>query len=129
MYKNKVIQTGDEEASTDFNTKISIETNTQEVEEGMLAIEGYETDKDVIFLAPIAGALESNITLTINQGTLTIRGHRENLIRKQSLTNYLCQECFWGTFSRSIKLPKEIKSKKPHASLKNGILKIRFHKS
>lgn len=128
MLKNKVIQAGDEEISNDLTSTISIETDYAEIEEGLLAIEAYETDKDVVFLAPVAGAKEENIKVTINNGLLTIRGHRSNMERKQSLRKYLCQECFWGSFSRSIQLPQKIANKKPHASLKNGILKIRFHK-
>jgi HSP20 family protein len=129
MLRNKVTQKGDEETSNNLVNKTTIESDITTQEEGMLAIEGYETDKDVIFLAPVAGAEKENITIAISKGVMTIRGHRENMKRKQSLKKYLCQECYWGTFSRSVKLPKAIKGQKPHASFKKGILKVRFHKN
>jgi HSP20 family protein len=58
---------------------------------------------------------------------ITIKGRR---ILDENIKNedYFFQECYWGSFSRSIILPMEIDSDRISATLKNGILTIRLPK-
>jgi HSP20 family protein len=42
--------------------------------------------------------------------------------------NYYYKECFWGSFSRSVILPCDIKTDMVEASMKNGVLTIRMPK-
>jgi HSP20 family protein len=59
---------------------------------------------------------------------VTIKGDRKNE-EVVSVDNYYYQECYWGSFSRSVVLPVDIISDKAEASLKNGILTIRLPKA
>lgn len=96
-------------------------------EEGQLALDVYHTDNDLIINAPIAGVTLKDISITISDGILTIRGCRnhENNIPSH---DYYLQECFWGDFSRSIVLPNNLKTEKIKALFKNGILTINLPK-
>ncbi|PIZ73129.1 heat-shock protein, partial [Candidatus Peregrinibacteria bacterium CG_4_10_14_0_2_um_filter_41_8] len=42
--------------------------------------------------------------------------------------HYLCQECFWGNFSRSIILPPNLDTDDMKASFKRGVLNIEISK-
>ncbi|MCX6800254.1 MAG: Hsp20/alpha crystallin family protein [Candidatus Falkowbacteria bacterium] len=94
-------------------------------EEGQLAIDVYETKNSFVVCSTIAGAKAENIEISINNDMLTIKGERaKKKIDHRETINYLYQECFWGKFSRSIILPKEVRSDKIKADFEDGILTI-----
>lgn len=97
------------------------------VPEGQLAIDVYETDSEVVLKSTIAGVKPEDLDIGIEDNTVNIRGsrHQEDKIEGD---NYFYQECYWGTFSRSVILPVEVDSEKVEASLKDGILTIRLPK-
>jgi len=92
-------------------------------EEGQLSVDVYETPKEIIVKSTIAGVKPEDIDISINDDMITIRGHR-HIEEKINEDDYLYQECYWGTFSRSIILPTEVKSDKIDASLENGVLTV-----
>lgn len=96
-------------------------------EEGQLAIDAFETEEELVILAPIAGVDLSDITLEITDDVLTIKGERANSF-KDAGQQYLTQECFWGAFSRSIILPKNTNTKKISAEFNKGVLTIKIPK-
>ena len=104
-------------------SKQSVRTGT----EGRLTIDVYETDKEIVIKSTVAGVDPSELDINITPDSISIRGERtqeENV----SSDSYFYQECFWGSFSRSIILPTEIDPDKAKASLKKGVLTIRLPK-
>jgi HSP20 family protein len=95
--------------------------------EGQLAIDAYQTDDAYIIKAPIAGVKKEDLDVSITETTVTIKGtrHVEEEIKKE---NYIAQECYWGSFSRSFQIPEGADSEKSTAILKNGILTIKIPK-
>jgi len=95
--------------------------------EGQLAIDAYQTDDAYIIKAPIAGVKKENLDVSITETTVTIKGARkeEEEIKKE---NYIAQECYWGSFTRSFQVPEGADTEKATAVLKNGILIIRIPK-
>ena len=100
---------------------------TADFEEGQLSIDVYETEKNIIIKSTIAGAKPDDLDITIDNDMLTIRGKRHDEAEAEG-RNYLYQECYWGSFSRSVILPVEVDSKKIDASLENGVLTITLNK-
>jgi HSP20 family protein len=96
--------------------------------EGQLTIDVYQTDNDVVIKSTIAGVKPEDLDVSINNDMVTIRGDRKNEEVVES-ENYYYQECYWGTFSRSVILPIEVLADKIEASMKNGILTIRLPKA
>lgn len=94
---------------------------------GQLAIDAYQTNEDVIIKAPIAGVHPDDLDLSITDESVTIRGERRENQELQK-DNYFCQECYWGSFSRTYMLPVAVDPDKAQASLKNGILTINIPK-
>lgn len=95
--------------------------------EGQLSVDVYSTDKEIVIKSTIAGVQTEDIDISVNNDMLTIRGERQNEADAK-LEEYYYQECYWGSFSRSIILPVEVDSDKVNASLKNGVLTIRLPK-
>ncbi|MFH0969073.1 MAG: Hsp20/alpha crystallin family protein [Patescibacteria group bacterium] len=96
--------------------------------EGQLTIDVYQTDNDIVIKSTIAGVKPEDLDVAINNDMVTIRGERKNEEMVGS-ENYYYQECYWGSFSRSVVLPVDIIAEKAEASLKNGILTIRLPKA
>lgn len=102
--------------------------SSAEDNEGQLTIDVYQTDNDIVIKSTIAGVKPEDIDVTINNDMVTIHGERRN---EEEVTeeNYYYQECYWGSFSRSVILPVDVISEKAEASMKNGILTIRLPKA
>jgi len=96
-------------------------------DEAQLSCDVYETKYDIIVKATIAGAKPEDLDISISNDLLTIRGSRFQ-DEEVSKENYYSQECYWGAFSRSIVLPREVDQKKIDANLKNGVLTIKLPK-
>jgi len=106
------------------------ETIVEEISDepdGELALDVYQTPMAFIVESAIAGVNPDDIELSITPESVSIKGKREK-IEKIKTENYIHQECFWGSFSRTIILPQEIDADKAQASLKNGVLKITLPK-
>jgi HSP20 family protein len=96
--------------------------------EGQLTIDVYQTENEIVIKSTIAGVKPEDLDVAINNDMVTIKGERKNE-EMVSPENYYYQECYWGSFSRSVVLPVDIISEKAEASLKNGILTIRLPKA
>jgi len=96
-------------------------------EEGRLTVDVYQTDDEIVIVAPVAGVSPDDIDISLSGDMITIKGKRE-MNPKENEVDYLYQECFWGSFSRTIILPSEIDPEKVKATLKEGILKIHLPK-
>ena len=96
--------------------------------EGQLTIDVYQTDEAIVIKSTIAGVKPEDLDVAINNDMVTIRGERKNE-EVVNAENYYYQECYWGSFSRSVVLPVDVIAEKADASLKNGILTIRLPKA
>ncbi len=96
--------------------------------EGQVNIDMYQTKDNVIIKSTIAGGRPEDIDITVANDMVTIKGSR----RKEENINqddYFYQECYWGSFSRSIILPVDIEAENASAEMKDGILTIRLPKA
>jgi len=87
----------------------------------------YQTDKEVVVEASIAGIEPEKIDISIEGDALTIKGETE---RKEEINkeNYFRKEIRRGSFRRSIMLPVPVKGSEANAEFKNGMLKISIPK-
>jgi len=95
--------------------------------EGQLAIDVYQTNESVVVKAPIAGVRPTDLEISITDDVVTVRGkrHPETGVNQG---DFFCQECYWGTFSRTYTLPIPVDADQAQASLKDGILTINIPK-
>jgi HSP20 family protein len=91
--------------------------------EGQLTIDMYQTKDNVIIKSTIAGVKPDDIDITIANDMVTIRGERARDF-EASAEDYFYQECYWGSFSRSVVLPVDVDIENVSADLKDGILTV-----
>jgi HSP20 family protein len=96
--------------------------------EWLPSVDVSETKNDLVVRAELPGLESKDIDISMNNGYLTIKGEKKNE-REEKDENYHLIERSYGSFSRSVRLPKEVLSDKITASFKNGILKITLPKS
>ena len=82
-------------------------------------------DKEVVLKAELPDMTREDIDITVDNGTLTIRGEKK-------FSSEVKEEAFhrierrYGTFSRSFSLPPTVDSGKVAAEYKQGVLTIRL---
>ncbi len=96
--------------------------------EGQLTIDMYQTKDNVIIKSTIAGVKPDDIDITIANDMVTIRGERSRDF-DASAEDYFYQECYWGSFSRSVVLPVDVDIENVGADLKDGILTVTLPKA
>ncbi|MDY0302835.1 MAG: Hsp20/alpha crystallin family protein [Candidatus Moranbacteria bacterium] len=120
------METSQNNFSDNWSSAQSMESD--ESGDGQLTIDVYQTDEDVVIKSTIAGVNPEDLDVSINNDMITIRGERK-FEEEVSEENFYYQECYWGSFSRSVVLPVDVIAEKIEASLKNGILTIRLPKA
>lgn len=109
----------------------SLEAESRETEstegEGQLALDIFQTADEIVIVAPIAGVKKEDLSISITDEVLTIKGQRAFSF-KIATADYFTKECFWGNFSRSVILPEAVDTSKVKASFKNGVLTVRVPK-
>jgi len=92
-------------------------------------IDLYQTDQEVVAVAEIPGVQsKDDVEVALTNNTLILRGEFKR-VHDVSEENILHSERFFGSFSRNIPLPAEIKPDESTASYKNGLLEIRMPKT
>ena len=114
---------------TDEWMEAPIEVEEEELAlDGQLAVDVYETAKDMVIKAPIAGVEGKDIDITVTDEMVIIRGERSE-VKEATTDSYFTQECYWGAFSRTINLPQKGLADEAAAEFKKGILTIRVPKA
>ncbi len=104
----------------------SIEIEEEE-NSGELSVDLYQTDKEIIIEAMVAGVKPQDLHISITRDMVTIRGRREANSTVID-DDYFYRELFWGTFTRTIMLPHEVEIESAEAVEKHGLLIIRMPK-
>ena len=118
-----------EEYATETRSSSQIAFQTDdELVEGALTIDVYQTDNDIVIVSTIAGVTSKDLDVSITNDMVTISGERKNQVKVKQ-ENYFYQECYWGPFSRSVILPIDVDAEKSAAELKDGVLTITLPKS
>lgn len=94
-----------------------------------IAIDIYETETAVIVrTSPLGNIQADDIDVSITGDTLTIRGEIKADAEVDE-TNFLRRERRFGSFQRSVTIPRPIKAEETIASFENGILTITIPKT
>jgi len=96
--------------------------------DGQLAVDVYENAKEIVVKAPVAGVDGDDIDITVTDEMVIIRGERKET-KEVDNGSYHAQECYWGSFSRTISLPQKGLADEAKASFSKGILTIRIPKA
>jgi HSP20 family protein len=99
-----------------------------DVEVQVPALDVYETDEEVVLKAEMPGLSKDQIEVSLTDTTLTVTGEKKKTeeVKEQ---NYYRSERSFGSFSRTVHLPAEVKSAAATATLKDGVLEVRLPKT
>lgn len=89
----------------------------------------YQTEQEVVATAELPGVQsKDDIEVAVTPDTLSLRGE---LKRTQDFNedNFFHSERYYGSFSRTLPLPAEVKPEETRASYQNGLLEIRMPKT
>lgn len=78
--------------------------------------------------ADVPGLRKEEITITVENGLLTLSGEKKGEKREERKNNYAYYERTFGSFSRSFKLPEHVDAEHIEASLKDGVLELTINK-
>jgi HSP20 family protein len=92
------------------------------------AVDLYEEKDDIVVKAELPGINKDDVEVNLSDHTLTIKGEKkhEKEIKEE---NYYRSERSYGSFIRTLELPKDVHSDKVKASFKNGVLEVRLPKT
>jgi HSP20 family protein len=91
------------------------------------AMDLVETDEDFVLRADLPGLTESDVNIELEDNLLTVSGEREAEHESKGEGFYRVERAF-GSFSRSLTLPKGIDPEAVSASFHNGVLEVRVPK-
>ena len=122
---NEVLSTTDEDYFLD-----DLEQNSLEEDQafGQLAVDVYQTEKDIVVKAPVAGVKTDDLDIMVTDELVSIKGERKEE-KEVDEDRYHSKECYWGAFSRTVTLPAAVVPDKAEAKFKDGILVIRVPKA
>ena len=84
----------------------------------------WQDEENLYVEADLPGVRESDLAVTVHQGTLTIRGERKPA---EGRTSILETRTF-GPFEQTLALPEEIRQDEVQAALTGGVLRITLPK-
>jgi HSP20 family protein len=93
-----------------------------------LAVNAYEEGDNFVVEAQLPGMRPEDIDVSIEHGTLTIRGEFQNEDERED-RNYVIREYRRGSFVRSMRLPETVDAEAADARFENGVLRLVFPKS
>lgn len=93
----------------------------------LLAGEVEETDKEIIVRVEVPGIEKEDWQITIDGSMLYLSGEKR-FERVTHDSTYHIMERAYGTFQRSIPLPRNVDTDRAEADYKNGVLTVRLPK-
>ena len=101
-----------------------VETSSQ-LYEVVPAVDIYENNDEILLHADMPGVLKENVSVDIDNGTLSLRG-----VRKLDTNGTAAWEEFTDVeYVRSFSVPQTIDVEKVEAELKKGVLRLHLPKS
>jgi HSP20 family protein len=87
----------------------------------------FETEKEIVLKAEVAGVERDAISVDLDQSRLTIRGERQ-FSAETDRERYHRVERSYGPFARSFELPLSVDQEHISAEYKDGVLTVRMPK-
>lgn len=86
-------------------------------------VDVYQTEDEVILKAEIPGVSKENLSVIVNENSIRLSGQnkRDEVFKEE---NVYRRERYFGSFSREISLPAEIKPEEARAECRDGILTV-----
>ena len=95
---------------------------------GVLAVDVYETDEDVVVEASLPGVKADEVDISITGNRLVIKAESKSEPEDKA-SGYYRQERRSGAFQRALTLPVKVDAEKAVATVENGVLLLTLPKA
>ncbi len=92
------------------------------------AIDLYEDKDDLVVKVELPGMEKDDVEVNLSNRLLTIKGQKKKEEEIKEENYYRCERSY-GSFLRTVELPKDIHSDKVKATFKSGVLEVRLPKT
>ena len=75
-------------------------------------------------LVELPGVEAGDVKVTIRGRLLTIRGTKKGRVRPKEGIRFFCMERYFGTFVKSVSLPRPVNNREAKTVMKNGLLEV-----
>ena len=82
-----------------------------------------DTDTAVVIEAELPGVEEKDVSVTVSDGVLTLKGEKRQEKEVKGESHYLMERSY-GSFMRSLRLPETVDESKIEATFEKGVLRI-----
>ncbi|MGA7801885.1 MAG: Hsp20/alpha crystallin family protein [Gammaproteobacteria bacterium] len=86
-------------------------------------VDVIDRDAEIVVRAEIPGVRKEELEVSMNHGTVTIKGSTKHESKKEEGDYYRC-EISRGSFARTVTLPAEVDGDRAKASFKDGVLEL-----
>lgn len=93
------------------------------VPDGHVEVDVYNEEDNLVVRASLPGVKPEDLKVTVADSILTISGESKAESEAKE-ENYLHRERRYGSFSRSVSLPRHLDAAKADASYENGVLTV-----
>lgn len=96
-----------------------------------LPLDVYATQDEVVLIAAAPGLRPEDLEITIDRGTVTLRGQMPNVAQAEETkgATWYLHELPHGRFQRSVSLPIEVDGGAADATFEHGVLRLRLPKA
>jgi HSP20 family protein len=93
----------------------------------MVSVDVVESEKAYEITAELPGMDEKNIEVKVGNGSLTIKGEKQEE-KEEKKKDYYLHERRFGSFERSFEVPESVDADKIEATFKKGVLTVAMPK-
>ena len=88
------------------------------------SLDVLDDGQSIRVLLELPGVEPEDVRVTIRGRVVTIRGQKKGRIRTREGMRFFCMERYFGSFVKSIPLPRPVNSHLAKTRMKNGLLEI-----
>jgi HSP20 family protein len=92
------------------------------------AVDLIDHKDELVLRADLPGLEQKDIEVTVQDGSLVIRGERKEE-KEEKKEDYYCAERTYGVFARTLPLPTGVDPDRVKATFKNGVLEVHLPKA
>jgi HSP20 family protein len=88
------------------------------------SVDVLDDGETIRVLIELPGVESSDVRVTVRGRVLTVKGQKKGRIRSREGLRFFCMERYFGTFVKSVPLPRPVNTHQATSYLKDGLLEV-----
>src|SRR5262245_35243239 len=102
---------------------LRLSTSSEAISGWFPPVDIHEESDSILLRAEVPGVAPDDIEMSVDNGTLTLRGEKKQEKETESESAYRLER-FYGSFTRSFVLPAAVDPERMNATCKDGVLEV-----